>query len=665
MQSKGPTIVASKTHPDTASSHPETEKIRLLILEEEAEADLLVAGLQRAGLQFTHYRAETEMGFVQAMSQFNPSIVLAGAALPTFSGRHALKFTRHSHPETPLIVVGDRVPAEEAFTFLAAGAKDYIFKDDLTRLGPAVTAALRWEQGRRKRSRTEQLLRLSELRYRRLFEAAKDGILLLDADSGKITDANPFMVELLGYSHSEFLGKHIWEVGSLVDIVASQDAFKELQAAGYIRYDDLPLRTKSGRMIAVEFVSNVYSEDSQSTIQCNIRDISQRKATEQALFQAQKMAAIGTFTGGVAHNINNLLGVITGNLELLRGHVGQNGEAAGYIDEAFEAAMRGAELVQHMLAFARAQPLRPQRLDLNALLLAVTKTLRSMLGENIALSLSISDDGVWPILADRAQLEACLMNLAMNASEAMPDGGRIELSASNHHLDSGAGLIDPVGIPGNYVELSVRDTGGGMAPEIMSHIFEPFFSTKSLSGKPGTGLGLSTVYGFIKQSGGNIGVESKPFSGTVFRLYLPSLAEQSVVKTVADQVGRTSLARHETVLVVEDNPALRQVVVRQIERLGYNVLQADEATSALSELSRGHVDLLFTDLVIPGDLDGLALAKMALERWPSLRIVLTTGLGESAGRGDVSGFQVLGKPYRMEKLAHALRDALGEPATRI
>jgi nitrogen-specific signal transduction histidine kinase/ActR/RegA family two-component response regulator len=409
-------------------------------------------------------------------------------------------------------------------------------------------------------------------------------------------------------------------------------------------------------MASVEFVSNVYAEDGQDTIQCNIRDVTERKATERKLFHAQKMAAVGILTGGVAHNINNLLGVIIGNLELLRERTLQTKESAEYTHEALDAAVRGAELVRRMLAFARQQPLRPERVDINDLVANVVKTLQGLLGEHVELSLHLTDEKVWPVLTDTAQLEAGLVNLAVNAREAMPRGGRLGISTCNRHL-GGQADVDTAAARGDYVEIAVSDTGIGMSPEVMRHIFEPFFSTKGLADKPGTGLGLSTVFGFLQQSGGHIDVESEVAVGTIFRLFLPRLPEDAAA-TTEGPAPRNVAGGRETVLVVEDNAALRRVVVRQLEYLGYNVLQSEDAAAALTVLGDKRIDLLFTDILMPGGEDGLTLARMALARWPLLKILLTSGFEDTMRRGDTRGLRVLEKPYQAMDLAGALRDAL-------
>jgi PAS domain S-box-containing protein len=640
--------------PEDISGDPAAD-ILLLAHEGATGAELAINALKEAGIRFSSKIADSEAVAIPELQDFAPELVLADLRLPS-CGRVALELTRRSHPEIPVIFMSGRVAAEEALAFLREGARDYIFKEDLTPLAPAVLAALKWQRQRRATQQTEERLRVSEVRYRRLFEAAKDGILILDANTGQILDANPFMTELLGYSRAEYLGKHLWEIGAFADLVASQAAFAKLRETGYIRYDNLPLRTKDGNLVDVEFISNVYPEDNHETIQCNIRSITERKLIEKKLFQAQKMAAIGILTGGVAHNINNLLSVIVGNIELLRERATQDRESAECTHEAIEAALRGAELIRHMLAFARQQPLRPKRVDVNDLVSNVVKTIRGLLGDDVEISLHLSSEMVWPVLTDPAQLETSIVNLAVNAREAMPRGGRLSISTCNHYLGLDADLVDPNSAPGDYVELSVSDTGIGMPAEVIQHIFEPFYTTKGLADKPGTGLGLSTVFGFIKQSGGNISVRSGVGVGTTFRLFLPRMEEISQ-SNQARAEGRAAGGR-ETVLVVEDNAAVRNVVVRLLQSLGYETIQAGNAPAALTVLVERPIDLLFTDIIIPGEMDGVRLAQAALARWPSLRVLLTSGFGDIASRSDTEGLRVLEKPYRVAELTRALRDTL-------
>jgi PAS domain S-box-containing protein len=507
-------------------------------------------------------------------------------------------------------------------------------------------------------------LRLSELRYRRLFESAKDGILILDANTGQITDVNPFMVDLLGYTREEYLGKALWEIGAFKDVAANKSAFLELQHLQYIRYEDLPLTTKDGRQADVEFVSNVYPEDDHEVIQCNIRDISKRKAAARRLVQAQKMEAVGMLAGGMAHDFNNLLGIIIGNLELLRTHANLDREEEQLSLDALDAATRGADLVRGLLAFARRQPLAPRRIEVNKLVSETVKLLRRILGEAIEISLDLSADPVWPVLADPAQFEASLMNLAINARDAMPRGGRLTICTSNYCLTAEDIAQHPQATPGEYVLIEVRDTGKGILPEVMSRIFEPFFTTKGASGSTGTGLGLSMVSEFTQRASGVISVDSDVGVGTTFRLCLPRFTGDVEGATEPPALAEVT-GGHETVLAVEDNTALRRITVRQLSRLGYRALEADNATAALKLLADEKIDLLFTDVVMTGEVNGLELARIALARWPALKVVLTSGFGGDRPENEAGDLRLLAKPYRAADFARLLREVLDNRVAKL
>ena len=390
------------------------------------------------------------------------------------------------------------------------------------------------------------------------------------------------------------------------------------------------------------------------------QDVTERRMMEQQLAQAQKMEAIGNLTGGMAHDFNNLLSVIVLSLECLRDAREGDGdrELAELTGNALAAAISGADLTHRLLAFARQQPLRPRRIEVNALVAHIVQLITRTLGENIEVSLALEGD-VWAIVADPAQLEASLVNLANNSRDAMPSGGRISIATANQVLDTDYAAQHAEVVAGDYVLIAVSDTGTGMSPEVANQVFEPFFTTKERD--QGTGLGLAMVFGFVRQSGGHISVYSELGAGTTFRIYLPR-APASAAPTLAPPIPALTRGAGQTILIVEDNIPLRQVVMRQITGLGYRALEATDAQNALALLGREDVDMLLTDVVMPGGINGTELARRARQLCPTLKVVFTSGFSEiqvsGEGRALPPEARLLTKPYSRRDLSDTIREAL-------
>lgn len=387
-----------------------------------------------------------------------------------------------------------------------------------------------------------------------------------------------------------------------------------------------------------------------------LQDVTERRLTEQKLARAQKMELIGQLSGGMAHDFNNVLGVIIGNLDLLARRTKADPIGEELRSEASHAALRGADLTRRLLAFARRQPLRPETTSVNELVDGLAKLLRRMLGENIALMLHLAAE-IWPVVVDPAQLEAALTNLAANARDAMPKGGRLDLVTRNVSIDANYAAQHSEAAQGDYVLIEVSDTGSGIPREVLGQIFEPFFTTKE-TGK-GSGLGLSMVYGFIKQSGGHVSVYSEPDLGTTFRLYLPRETKAGIAPKERTGISDVS-GGSEAILVVEDNAQLRRATVEGLKLLGYRVLEAEDGEEALSVLeSDPDVSLLFSDVVMPGGVDGTELAQRAMRQRPGLRLLLTSGFPDMRGSSKpMAEYRLLNKPYRHDELARAVREAL-------
>ena len=395
------------------------------------------------------------------------------------------------------------------------------------------------------------------------------------------------------------------------------------------------------------------------------RDITRQRETEIALRQSQKMEAVGTIAGGMAHDFNNLLSVIMLNLSFLKHQLTLTEPLTGMVNDSLDAARRGAELTQSLLAFARRQPLRPAIVDVNRSVTTMTHLLSRVLGESITISQTLADD-LWRVVCDRSQLEAALMNLATNARDAMPSGGSLTLSTANRRFDAPVASVGVTTLAaGDYVEIAVTDTGTGMTADVLEKAFDPFFTTKDVG--QGTGLGLSSVLGFSHQSDGGTLVSSEPGRGTTVRLLLPRARPDDPAETGAvTSEPRMPHGQKESVLVVEDNDAMRRAVVRHLTDLGYQATGVRTGPDALSHLATRPVDLLLSDIVMPEGMTGIELADRVRTRWPSIRLILSSGFsgGELAVPDELKNVPMLRKPYDVSDLARVVRATLaGRPVT--
>jgi signal transduction histidine kinase len=383
-----------------------------------------------------------------------------------------------------------------------------------------------------------------------------------------------------------------------------------------------------------------------------------REQAEASLHQAQKMEAVGQLTGGVAHDFNNLLTAIMGSLEMIVQAEGVGETVRRYAAGAMRAAERGARLTQQLLAFSRRQMLRPEIVNVNRLLGEFETLMQRAVGESLDFVLSL-DPEVDPCRVDPAQFQSAVLNLVVNARDATPGGGRIAIETRNVMLAANSGSLDIEVAPGRYVMVAVSDTGSGMDAEVRAQAFDPFFTTKEI-GK-GSGLGLSQVYGFAKQSGGHVTVESEPGQGTIVRLYLPSVEIPASQRTEPGVSARPETGRGATVLVVEDDPAVLETVSDGVNALGYRALIAHNAVEALGILRRDEpIDLLFTDIAMPGGMNGIELARQARQLRQDIKVLLTSGYAGALAEGEASeGFAVLGKPYRQVQLAETIANVLG------
>jgi len=508
----------------------------------------------------------------------------------------------------------------------------------------------------------EAALRESERRYRAIFEANADGVMIFDSD-GRLIEANPAACAMHGYAKGEMVGQMVTRFidpaghETFAELLKSVGLGREFSIAGnHVRRD--------GTVFPVEVHGSGFLYAGLLHGLVMVRDATERRDAEERLRRSQKMEAIGGLTGGLAHDFNNFLVVILGHADLLAERLGDSDpKARQYVESISRAGERAADLTRRLLAVARQQPLNPEPIDLNAFIAEIGPLLRRTLGEHIEVA-TAATASPWPVFADRSELETSILNLALNARDAMPDGVRLTIETSTATIGDGNSPPHADLAPGDYAVLAVSDTGAGMAREVLDRVFEPFFTTKA-AGR-GTGLGLSMVFGFARQSGGTVTVYSEPGVGTTFRVYLPRHRGAGETQAVHHAAATAAdLPRGEaTILVVEDEPLVREFVVDQLRRLGYAVVEAENATAALSALDHTpRVDLMLTDVIMPG-LNGPQLAAEARRRRPGLRVLYTTGYAEQATLHVAamdSAATILAKPYRREVLAQTVHRALADP----
>jgi PAS domain S-box-containing protein len=495
-----------------------------------------------------------------------------------------------------------------------------------------------------------------------VLDSANDAFVAVGRD-GLVTQWSVQARHMFGFEPAEAVGREFTALlGGAQGLVIPSQLWDG--SGGGMRRVEVAAVRKDGERLPVELSIAPFSDGVTDGASIFVRDLTQQRAAErqleqvrQDLLQAQKLDAIGKLTGGVAHDFNNVLQVIGGNLALLQSQLAQQPAARRLAEAASSAVDRGAKLSSQLLAFARRQPLQPLPLNVNRRVQAMDELLRRSLGERVEIE-TVLAAGLWTTLADPNQLENVLLNLAINARDAMPEGGRLTIETGNAVLEESYTAGFEALEPGQYVMVAVSDTGTGMPPEVAARAFEPFFTTKG-EGK-GTGLGLSMAYGFAKQSGGHIRIYSEPGSGTTIKLYLPrSLEPEAQIE--ASRAGPVR-GGDETVLVVEDDLPVQTAVVNMLQALGYRTLRANDAQSALEILQSGEpVDLLFTDVVMPGPLRSPELAREARRLRPALAVLFTSGYTQNAivhgGRLD-PGVELLSKPYRQEELARKVRKLL-------
>ncbi len=507
--------------------------LRVLNVEDsEQDAALIARHLTRAGYDLTLNRVETAETMRAALKNGGWDVILCDYSMPQFNALRALAVAKELKLDIPFIIISGTIGESAAVEAMRAGAHDYLMKDALTRLGPAIERELHELENRRARRRAEGAQRASELRYRCLFESAKDGILILDGNTGQIVDANPYLMKALGYSYEELAGKELWEIGVFKDIAAARESFEELRDKSYVRYDDLPLETRGGAVIEVEFVSNAYLVGDARVIQCNIRDITERKlgkrameetnhklettlselsATTQQLWQALKLATMGELAASVAHELNNPLATVAMRVENLLMTMTEDDQQRHSLEVISHEVDRMADLVDNLLQFSRRGHRQISTVDTREEIANSIEFVHYHLRSRKIEVVREFADPLPTIQADCQQLRQLFLNLLTNAIDAMPEGGTVTVRAKTGILHDN-----------EAVQIDFADTGQGIPAENLKKIWDSFFTTKT-AGK-GTGLGLAICRRIVEEHDGTIEIESEMERGTTVQILFPATA---------------------------------------------------------------------------------------------------------------------------------------------
>jgi len=657
MKSRGAALSEARVHTG--------KRLRILHVEDDPnDMELIRAALESAGVECMVEVVSDGKSFVTALERGGFDLILSDYSLPGFDGFTALKIARQRSPRIPFIIVSGTLGEETAIDSLQAGATDYVLKHRLERLAPAARRALNEAEERLRRNQAEEALQNEQQFLRAILDRVEAGIVACDS-AGVVTLFNRAARSMHGLSEKSGMpdrwpqDNDLYQPDGKTLLKHDESPLQRALQGEAVRNAELLIIPKSGpsRTVLTSGQPIVDAQGRKRGAVIALQDITERKLLESQLRQAQKMEAIGLLAGGVAHDFNNLLNVILGYSEMVLTDLPTDNPHRPRIEQVRKAGERAASLTRQLLAFSRKQVLQPRVLDLNTLLVEMEKMLRRLIAEDIEFTIR-AQPGALRIKADPGQVEQVAMNLVVNARDAMPQGGRLTIETGSVELDERFARDHPGARPGAYVRLAISDTGCGMTSEIQARIFEPFFTTKE-AGK-GTGMGLATVYGIIKQSGGYIDVQSEPGHGTTFTVYLPPTLEAT--ETVETRDPAASPRGTETILLVEDDPGVRNVVRDSLRIYGYTVLESGDPEEGIGicERHEGTIHLLMTDVILP-KMSGRALATRLSAVRPDMKILFMSGYTDDAiGQHGVldRGVDFLQKPFHVIVMVRKIREVL-------
>jgi PAS domain S-box-containing protein len=651
----------------TSSSAEET--LRVLLVEDNSDdAALILRAVAQAGFRLSATRVQTADDCHAALGSEPWDLVVSDFSLPQFGAMDALRCLQEHHLDLPFIVVSGTIDEESAVTILKAGAHDFVTKQNLARLGPAIRRELQDARDRAQRRDAQRDLQMQRDMLRLVIDTNPNLISLKD-ETGRFVLANRAVADLYGTTVANLIGRSDAMLsGVTAEAGRALDRHRDVVRTGQPRFDEsepmTDVRTGAERWFETRRVPLVLGDGTRQVLGIGTEITDRRAAqealriTEEQLRQAQKMEAVGQLAGGIAHDFNNLLTAILGYSQLVLDEVTDQPALTADLEEIQKAGERARGLTAQLLTFSRKKVLQPQVLDLNALVSEVEHMLRRVIAEDIRFEIA-TDPSLRPVHADPGQLHQVLMNLAINARDAMPRGGTLRITTANATAQLGEPGNEPARRPEPCVVLTVSDSGCGMTPDVQARVFEPFFTTKG-PGK-GTGLGLSMVYGVIAESGGRIAVESEPGRGTTLTIHLP-VAGAARVGPVHARTGSEQLRGTETILLVEDEVAIRELVRKILSRYGYDVLEALDVNHAL-EIAERHptpIHLLLSDIVMP-ILSGPDLAQRIVRHRREVRVLYMSGFSNRLGTGVgvlSTGVGLLEKPFTPERLALTVRECL-------
>ena len=632
--------------------------LRVLMVEDQPDdAELVMRELRRAGFEPGYQRVECEADFSAALAD-RPDIVLSDFLMPRFSGLRALEILKSQELEIPFILISGTIGEDLAVQAMKEGASDYLLKDRLGRLGPAVEHALEESRLRLERERSDE-------RFRRLVDSNAQGVMFRKS-SGEIIGANDAFLKMVGYSREDLeAGLLNWLTMTPPEFArADRRCQEELAASAVCKPYEKEFIRKDGSRVPVLVGVAAFEYDPDEGV-CFVIDLTERRKLEQQFLRSQRMEAIGSLAGGIAHDFNNVLAPIMMAVSVLKGRL-PDASSQELLEILSASAKHGSDMVSQVLLFAAGtEDQRQVTVKVRHLLLETEKIVTDTFLKNIGVMADIPED-LWTVTGDPTQLHQVVLNLCVNARDAMPNGGTLAIKAENRQLDEHDAGLNPEAAAGPYVVLHIKDSGSGIPPELLEKIFDPFFTTKEVS--KGTGLGLSTTLGIVKNHGGFIRVHSEPGKGTEFEVYLPA-NRSAEVEADDDFSAELPPGEDELILVVDDEEGVREVTRHTLEAFGYRVLLAADGAEAVAVFARhvDEVDVVLTDMTMPV-MDGAATIQVLKRMAPEVRVIAASGLpshGDPALMERLGVCHFLPKPYTAETLLKALREVLSAAPSKL